>query len=302
MSRKDDIERLILEKCRRLQILKQRQAQRGINTPPEDLIEIQDIEAEIEELKAQLSDLPPSGPVSPITSNNGCQTRFKGWKIKVVILVLLAIIAAIGVIGGNYILGLGVKQAEIKATQTAEATGTAIALLFTPTHMPEPTPTDTPTPTNTPTPVCIIENFESGRQITWWSPDPEVFNYGETSEQAHNGNQSFKVKYHKNDTYQFIGAELPSNLCDFTKAQTLQVWGYGQVTLLLKLEDEKQNQVDISEQRSTAVNDWTLLTFNYKNAGNSINLSQVKGIFLFPAPGDTSAGGEFFLDDIALFP
>lgn len=40
---------------RRLELLKERQAVQGLNTPPEVSIEIEDIEAKIEELEAELS-------------------------------------------------------------------------------------------------------------------------------------------------------------------------------------------------------------------------------------------------------
>jgi hypothetical protein len=60
MSHKDHTERLILEKSRRLQILKEKAARLGINTPPEILTEIEDIEVELKELQAELEDLKPS--------------------------------------------------------------------------------------------------------------------------------------------------------------------------------------------------------------------------------------------------
>lgn len=57
MSRQDDIKRLLLNCNRRLQALKERKALYGLDTPVAVLTEIQDIEAEIEELQTRLKEL-----------------------------------------------------------------------------------------------------------------------------------------------------------------------------------------------------------------------------------------------------
>jgi uncharacterized protein len=55
MSRQDDINQLISVHFRRLQKLKERQALKGISTEPETILEIEDIEAEIAKLQAELA-------------------------------------------------------------------------------------------------------------------------------------------------------------------------------------------------------------------------------------------------------
>jgi hypothetical protein len=55
MLSRADIKKLIELDMRRLQKLKEQQALKGINTPPEVLIEIEDIEAKLEQLQVQLS-------------------------------------------------------------------------------------------------------------------------------------------------------------------------------------------------------------------------------------------------------
>lgn len=57
MSRKDNIRNLITEHQRRLQKLKEQWARLGVNTPPEILIEIEDIEARIEQLQRELEEV-----------------------------------------------------------------------------------------------------------------------------------------------------------------------------------------------------------------------------------------------------
>jgi len=58
MSVKDDLRRLIVNHQRRLQVLKEQQALYGRSTPPEIVIEIEDIEQLLQTLQAQLTDLP----------------------------------------------------------------------------------------------------------------------------------------------------------------------------------------------------------------------------------------------------
>lgn len=73
VSRKDGIKQLILKHQRRLQKLQEQKATYGARTSPETLTEIEDIEAELEQLRAELATLessseaeePPIGAPSP---------------------------------------------------------------------------------------------------------------------------------------------------------------------------------------------------------------------------------------------
>ncbi|MEW5956387.1 MAG: CHAT domain-containing protein [Chloroflexota bacterium] len=56
MSRPDDLKSLIEKKQRRLQVLKEQQALAGISVDPKIVLEIEDIEAEIEQLRLQLAE------------------------------------------------------------------------------------------------------------------------------------------------------------------------------------------------------------------------------------------------------
>jgi hypothetical protein len=57
VSRKNDLEKQINEHTRRLQKFKEQQARKGIDTEPHILIEIEDIEAAVEKLQAELAEL-----------------------------------------------------------------------------------------------------------------------------------------------------------------------------------------------------------------------------------------------------
>jgi len=205
----------------------------------------------------------------------------------------------------NYAGEVLIKLKTIRGNKSAEEILSCMVQALptaTPTIAPSPTSTSTPTATYTPLPECLIEDFEGERNGMWWSPDPDVFKYQETHEQVFNGNQSLEVIYNKTSEYQFVGVELPMNLCNFQDAKKLHVWVYGEVTLLLKLEDHNSTEVDVSEQSSMTPDNWTLLTFNYVGVADKIDLQNIKGFFLFPEPEDESATGTFYLDDISLYP
>lgn len=59
MPELSDIQKLIAHRSRRLQFLKEQQAIRGFSTPPEILMEIEDLEAELEKLQRQLKAIEP---------------------------------------------------------------------------------------------------------------------------------------------------------------------------------------------------------------------------------------------------
>lgn len=146
----------------------------------------------------------------------------------------------------------------------------------------------------------LIEDFEADRRVNWWCPDPQAFNYGETSQKARSGTRSFRIEYTKSSPYQFIGADpISPDLADFRGAQSLQMWVYGQVSLLLKLEDPTYQVVDVGVLNASDPQGWSLLQFDLSGLTQQIDLSRVKLLF-FPYPGDSTANGSFFLDDLIL--
>lgn len=169
------------------------------------------------------------------------------------------------------------------------------------TAIPLPTPTSTPTATPTRAPrQTVLDSFEGGQQMDWWSPDSHVFSWGATDERAYLGNQSLKIRYTKTDTYQFVAFEVSSDLRDFSWAQVLRVWVYGNVTVLLKLEDETLSQADVAILDATNSTGWTLLSFNLQTVSNKIDLNRIRTVFFFIEPGNVSASGEIYFDSVAL--
>lgn len=64
-TRRQDIQKLLINKNRRLQVLREQQALKGVDTPPHTILEIQDLQAEIERLEQELNTLKPEKPVPP---------------------------------------------------------------------------------------------------------------------------------------------------------------------------------------------------------------------------------------------
>ncbi len=79
MPTQSDLQKLISRKQRRLQKLKEQEAIYGINTPPEVLIQIEDLEEELKQLQAQLAAAPAnesSAPQKPDTPPSGGGTVY----------------------------------------------------------------------------------------------------------------------------------------------------------------------------------------------------------------------------------
>ncbi|MCP4356951.1 MAG: protein kinase, partial [Chloroflexi bacterium] len=65
MPYKDELRKLIAKNSRRLQVLKEKKALMGLNTAPEVVIEIEDIESEIERLEKELASKPVNEELGP---------------------------------------------------------------------------------------------------------------------------------------------------------------------------------------------------------------------------------------------
>ena len=109
-----------------------------------------------------------------------------------------------------------------------------------------------------------------------------------------------RVQYEKSDTYQFIGAEIPTGLCDLVSMPRLRVWVAGSVKLLLKAEDRDGRQMDVGQATSADPTAFSLLEFDLRSVANQLDLTRIKNLFFFPAPGDASASGIFFIDDVGV--
>lgn len=143
----------------------------------------------------------------------------------------------------------------------------------------------------------LLEDFQRFRYLNWWTPDPDAFKY---SDRRWFLCQPMKIKFNKSDTYQFIGAEVPVGARDFSWAEVFEVWVYGDIDLLLVLEDEQYNKADIATLSASSSQGWSLLRYNYSSARNKVDLAHIRNLLLFPYPGNPAASGKIYIDNLAL--
>ena len=150
---------------------------------------------------------------------------------------------------------------------------------------------------------CALEDFEDGRVNDWLPPDPEVYWYWDLSELSlpHPGQGALAVTYYRPQPDQFIGFELTVD-CDFTEFGKLQMLVYRELTVQIGLEDQAGQEVMLDQERAVNPLGWTLLTFDYAEAGDQIDLDAVETVKIFLAPDDPDAAGRTMLDEIWLVP
>ena len=151
--------------------------------------------------------------------------------------------------------------------------------------------------------TLLIEDFEDTTyEFNWWTFDSTIINYKQTNEKAKCGDHSFKISFKKSDTYQFVGA----NIIDRSKRNlashnVISFWVYGSVSLLIKFEDSNKVGLDIGTLKSTKADDWSKLTFKFDpSSKGDINFANIENIMIFIEPGDSTAHGTIFIDDIKI--
>jgi hypothetical protein len=149
--------------------------------------------------------------------------------------------------------------------------------------------------------ILKLEDFETkvGSSLTW---EPNVtYNFERCTDFVYNGKYSLKVTYLKTSPYQFfnVGINTNTTLHDISEYNTVVVWVYGTAEILLKLEDSNKS-IDIGIQKATNSNDWTRLIFNYSKLSEQLNLRDIKNLSFCIAPGDLSAAGIIYLDNLQI--
>ena len=167
MSRQDDLRRLISKHQRHLQKLKEQQASFGLHTPAYMLTEIEDTEAEIENLQAQLVDL--EGRVEETEINAQSRLGVRGLSVRSLeidssrckvkgLSIAFVLLCVVGLGGATLAYGLQGKGplaplvAMTFPPTPTDATNTAV----TETAIAAPTATPTYTGTATSTPIPIL--------------------------------------------------------------------------------------------------------------------------------------------------
>jgi hypothetical protein len=152
------------------------------------------------------------------------------------------------------------------------------------------------------------------------SPDPGVFVCSETNIQSHGGAQSELIDYTKRAPYQYFSISVGKDWREFVKPvtlstwlydattardwayddATLRMWVYGKATFLLKLQDTEGREAEIAIKSATDPDDWNLLCFELPTTDDQFDMRHVEDLLIFPAPGDPTAAGSFYLDEITL--
>ncbi len=146
MNEAEDLTKLIEKHSRRLQKLKEQVAVKGLNSEPELLIEIEDIEQTLTELQSNLGGR-EQFPVNQAMPDVIKQRWRYGW--------LTGLVAAFATIIGAIFFRENANQSE--AAISPAAISTAISDDFGKTNTPLP-PTFTSTPTDTPLPPTATPN------------------------------------------------------------------------------------------------------------------------------------------------
>ena len=150
---------------------------------------------------------------------------------------------------------------------------------------------------------CALEDFEEGRQNDWHPPDPEVYWFWNLSDLSlpHPGQGVLAVTYYRPEPDQFIAFDLTVD-CDFSAFGRLQMWVYGEATLQLAFEDRRSGAFEPEPATALDPGGWTLLAFDYANAGDEIDLGAIETVKIFIVPDETAAQGKILLDEIILVP
>lgn len=155
-----------------------------------------------------------------------------------------------------------------------------------------------------------VENFEDGNLWTpdstlgWWDIDgTTVYQRSISLDPSLGGFGAMRVNYNKNGLpWSYFGGYLsPSNpRRDFTGHTRVVVWVYGQANVLLKLRDRSLAEADVSTEQATNSNGWTRLEFDYSDISSIVNLSDIENLLFFVEPGNGTASGTIWIDDIVL--
>ncbi len=151
-----------------------------------------------------------------------------------------------------------------------------------------------------------LEDFEDQNMWTpdtslgWWDAD------GSTVYQRFNelgtvfeGSVSMGLQYNKNGLpWSITAGHISSNNAnkDLTGYNQIAMDVFGDADILLKLRDAGINEQDVSTQKALDPNGWNHLVFDFTDLG--IDLSDIDNLLFFVEPGDASATGTLYLDNI----
>jgi len=157
-------------------------------------------------------------------------------------------------------------------------------------------------------PSLIMEDFEDNNHwspdlsLGWWDGSSAYIRSNE-SEEVFSGNISMKVDFDKGgDPWAYFGAYLPSTnyrSVHFNEYDLISFWVKGQASILVKLVDGSGVGQDIATQWVDASDGWKKVIFDYSQL-NLVDKNNISTILFFVMPGDASAVGTFYIDELRL--
>lgn len=154
----------------------------------------------------------------------------------------------------------------------------------------------------------VIEDFEDQN---FWSPDTTLGWWdsdGSTVYQRFNelgvvseGSVSMGVQYNKSGIpWSLMGGHISSlnDNKDFSGYGRLTMDVYGDAPVLLKLRDAAVNEQDVATLQGNNPNGWNTLEFDLEDV--SIDTTRIDNLLLFVEPGNGTASGITYLDNVRL--
>ncbi|MCG8501165.1 MAG: hypothetical protein MJB12_12240 [Firmicutes bacterium] len=142
--------------------------------------------------------------------------------------------------------------------------------------------------------TLVVDDFEGNSIHSGWTDGGDgVYTFTETEAKSYSGLKSLKVDYNKRDfTWPFLSIALDNG--DLTQVKTMKAKLYGNMKVLVKLETSSGAQ----EKTFTVTGNetWNELIWNLGEIQNQ--LVDVQKILFFVDPGEASASGTFYIDDI----
>lgn len=152
-----------------------------------------------------------------------------------------------------------------------------------------------------------LEDFEDGNlwspdtTLGWWDVDGTVvYRHSLVPSPSHEGAACMKTEFTKVGRAWSSFAGNVSGLNpnrDISSYRKLSFWLYGNVSLLVKMTDKSYAGQDIGTVQGVA-NAWKRVEVDFSDT--VINKRQLDNILFFAAPGDASASGTFYMDDLKL--
>jgi len=165
--------------------------------------------------------------------------------------------------------------------------------------------------------VMILENFDGVSAVKqWWDLDGnDVYRYfgdldprmvAEVAPFAGQGSLYVEFRKTRGFEWSFFACEVSQQeeTNDFSHYQYLSLWVYPEqpgLVLMVRLQDNNDNSWEAAAA-APREREWQRLLFNIAQASASgVDLGNVKHVMFVVQPGESSAAGTFYLDEIVLF-